>query len=172
MGTDFAIGTTSAGNRVLVPDADATLIAVPGGWVGSTVDIRSYAGRADAEGTLNEIEISLDPILPLAPCHLRALRAVGGNDVTLSWVRRSRADTDSWTPDDAPLDFSPEAYTLTIFNGLTPVRSMSVNAPSAAYTAAQQTADFGSTPASFTYTIAQMSALYGPGHAATATFTA
>ena len=172
MGTDFAIGATSAGNRVLVLDSDATLLPVPAGWLGTTVDVRSFAGRADAEGTLSEIEISIDPVLPLAPCHLTATRTAGGNDVALIWTRRSRADADSWTPDDAPLDFSPEGYTLTVFNGVSPVRTIAVGAPAATYTSAQQTTDFGSPPTSFTYTVAQLSALYGAGPAATGTFTA
>ena len=33
-------------------------------------------------------------------------------------------------------------------------------------------ADFGAPPSSFDFTVAQLSALYGPGHAAQSTFTA
>ena len=170
MGTDFAIGATSAGNEVVVLDGNETLVPVPPDWLGVAVDLRSYAGPRDTTGELDEIDLGLGPILPLAPVHLTACRTGGSSDVALSWVRRSRADTDSWTPDDAPLDQPSEAYRLSIYNGLTLVRTMDVTAPSAAYTAAQQTADFGSPPPSFTYTVAQTSPLYGPGHASSATF--
>ncbi len=172
MGTDFAIGPTSSGNPVLVLDDDATLLPVPPAWMGATATLRWYAGAADPTGTVDVVDTSLDPLLPLAPVHLCAKRAAGSSDIALSWVRRSRADTDSWVPDDAPLDQSPEAYRLTIFSGLTAVRTVDTSASSATYTTAQQTADFGSPPSSFTYTVAQKSPLYGPGHAAAATFTA
>jgi hypothetical protein len=170
-GSDFAVGATSAGNAVLVLDAQATTLPVPGAWVGTTAKIRSFAGPADASGQLAEVAIGLDPLLPLAPAHLRAVRAVSG-DVALSWVRRSRADTDSWAPDDAPLEVTPEAYVVTIFDGLTAIRTINCSAPSATYTAAQQAADFGSLPSSFGFGAAQVSPLYGPGHLSTATFTA
>jgi len=172
MGTDFAIGAISAGNRVVVLDTDVTMLAAPAAWLGTTVDVRSFAGSLDAEGALQELEISLDPALPLSPCHLTATRGAGSNDIALSWVRRSRADSDSWTPDDAPLDYSPEAYRLAIYNGASLVRTIDTSAPSASYTEAEQTADFGSPPSSFAYKVAQKSAVYGPGHWASASFTA
>ena len=120
---------------------------------------------------MNEVPIGLGPVLPLPPVHLRAVRSVGG-DIALSWVRRSRSDTDSWVVDDAPLDVAPEAYRVTILDGATPVRVIDSATPNATYTAGQQTADFGSLPASFTFTVAQLSPLYGPGHAATGAFDA
>ena len=169
-GTDVAIGPASAGNRVLLLDGPTKLLTIPPGWLDATVDLRSYAGSTDAVGTLSSVEIGLGPVLPLPPTHLVAVRG-GSGDIAVSWVRRSRADTDSWAGDDAPLDFVPEGYRLTIFLSGTPVRTMEVTAPAATYTTAQQTADFGSPPSSFVYSVAQLSAVYGPGHAATATFT-
>jgi len=61
---------------------------------------------------------------------------------------------------------------VTIFDGLTAIRTINCSAPSATYTAAQQAADFGSLPSSFGFGAAQVSPLYGPGHLSTATFTA
>ena len=94
--------------------------------------------------------------------------------------RRYRAELGETEPgrhrqlgrDDAPLDFVPEAYRVTIFNGVTPVRTIDATTATVAYSLAQQSADFGAPPASFAFTVAQKSPLYGPGHAATATFTA
>ena len=121
--------------------------------------------------TLSSAAVGLGPLLPLPPVHLAALRG-GSGDIAVAWVRRSRADTDSWAGDDAPLDFVPEGYRLTILSGGTPVRTIDTASPAATYTAAQQTADFGAPPASFGYSVAQLSAVYGPGYAATATFSA
>jgi len=165
-GTDFAIGPTSAGNAVLLP-TDATALPVPASWLGTTAELRSFAGPADASGELAEVALDVAPILPLAPVHLGAIRAANG-DVALSWVRRSRADADSWTPDDAPLDYVPEAYRLTVFDGVTAVRTMDTSVASATYTAAQQAIDFGAAPLSLSVSVAQLSPLYGPGPATAA----
>ena len=170
-GTDVALGAADAGNRVLLLDGRAMLLTVPAAWLDTTVALRSYAGAADVDGTPASVEIGLDPVLPLPLVHLTALR-VGGSDIAFSWIRRSRADADSWAGDDAPLDFVPEAYRLTILSGGTPVRTIDSIAAAATYTSAQQTADFGAPPSSFDYSVAQLSAVYGAGHAATATFTA
>jgi hypothetical protein len=170
-GTDYAIGPCAAGNAVLLLDSRATLLPIGASLLGTSAELRSYAGPADAEGTLTEVPIGLDPVLPLAPVHLSGERDAGG-DVTLRWMRRSRADPDSWALDDAPLDAVPEAYRVTILDGGGAVRTIDVSEPAALYGAAQQAADFGALPASFDFTVAQLSPLYGAGHTATATFTA
>ena len=151
--------------------SDATLLPVPPAWLGTTAELRSFAGPADASGALADVAIDLAPALPLAPVHLAAVRGVTG-DIAFSWMRRSRADTDGWAADDAPLDYAPETYRLVVFNGITAVRTIDIATPSAIYTAIQQTTDFGAPPASFSFTVAQKSPLYGPGPATTAIFTA
>ena len=79
-------------------------------------------------------------MLPLQPAHLLALRD-GSGDITLSWLRRSRADSDAWSTDDAPADYLPERYRVTIYNGLSVVRTLEVSSAATLYTAAQQTAE-------------------------------
>jgi hypothetical protein len=170
-GSDFAIGPAAVGNRVLLLDTHTKLLPLQAAWLDTTLQLRSYADSADADGALATVPIGLGPVLPLAPVHLAAARDGGGN-VTLDWVRRSRADADSWAGDDAPLDVTPEAYRVTIYDAGTPVRSIDAGAPGANYSAADQTADFGALPASFAWSVAQLSPRYGPGHAATASFTA
>jgi hypothetical protein len=169
-GTVHAIGPAAAGNRVLVLDNAVVADSVSPDWLGETLTLRAYAGRADPVGTTFTAGIDLAPDLPLAPVHLRALRDAVSGDIALSWVRCSRSDTDSWSLLEAPLDFSPEAYTLTIFNGPTPVRTIATGSPAAAYAMSQQTADFGGPPSGFTFTVAQLSAALGAGLAAQGAF--
>ncbi|MEO5806031.1 hypothetical protein [Devosia sp.] len=64
----------------------------------------------------------------------------------------------------------PERYAVTVFNGVTAVRSIDCSMPSAIYSATQQAADFGALPTSFSFKIGQVSPVYGPGHAATGVF--
>jgi hypothetical protein len=168
-GTDAAIGPAASGNRVMLLDARPTLVPAPARWLDTELALRTFAGGFDATGTVSSVTVGLGPMLPLAPVHLRAVRGAGG-DIALRWVRRSRADDDSWTADDAPLDYAPEAYRVTILDGATPVRTLDGGTASATYTAAQQAADFGDLPSSFAFTVAQKSPLYGPGHAATGAF--
>jgi hypothetical protein len=169
-GTVHAVGTAAAGNRVMVLDIAPVAVPVASDWLGNTLDLRTYAGRTDAVGVPSSVAIDLAPALPLAPVHLAATRDAASGDIALSWVRCSRSDTDSWNTTDAPLDCFPEAYELTIFNGVTAVRTLAAATPTIAYSNAQQTADFSSLPSSFGFTVAQVSPVLGAGLAAEGSF--
>ncbi|MEO8883117.1 MAG: hypothetical protein ABI377_06875, partial [Devosia sp.] len=162
-GTAHAMGPASAGNRVFLLDATVVADPVTTDWLGETLALRAYAGRTDPTGAALPAVIELPPDLPLAPVHLSTLRNPASGDIALAWMRCSRADADSWTLIEAPLDYAPEAYAVTIFDGITPVRTITVSAPTASYPATSQTADFGSLPSSFTFTVAQVSPTLGPG---------
>lgn len=159
--TDANIGPTSVGRRVLVLDDRAVSVPVPAAWVGQALDLRIFAGPGDAVGTVQSVSFGLDAVRPLPPAHLRARKS--GSDVVLSWIRRSRLDADNWALADAPLEQGSESYRVEIFSGVTPVRVLEVSAPSATYTLAQQTADFGTPPAAFGFSVAKVSAVYGIG---------
>jgi hypothetical protein len=169
-GTVHAVGGAAAGNPVMVLDAGADAVSVPTDWLGQTLELRAYAGRTDAVGAAFSASVDLAPALPLAPVHLAATRDAASGDVALSWVRCSRSDTDSWATTEAPLDVTPEAYAVTILDGGAAVRTIPAASPAVTYTAVDQTADFGSPPASFSFTVAQVSPTLGPGIAATGAF--
>jgi hypothetical protein len=162
-------GTAAVGGRVMVLDSRAVTLPVEAGLLGETREFRVYAGADDIEGTSLTVEAGLGPALPLAPVHVRAWRGESG-DVGLSWVRRSRADGDGWGVADSPQEHVPERYRVTIFDGGTPVRVLESNTPSASYGSTEQVADFGTQPASFDFTVAQLSAVLGEGHAAEGEF--
>jgi hypothetical protein len=157
------VGDASAGQLVMVLDSQVGQTPVPHEWLGSTLDLRCYAGRSDAVGMLVEANAGLDQVLPLRPVHLAATRLDNG-DIVLSWMRRSRADADSWAPEDAPLEHQPEAYSVTIHDGLTLKRSIEATNPEVVYSLAEQTADFGGPAHGFVWKVAQRSAVFGPGH--------
>jgi hypothetical protein len=170
-GTGHAIGPAAAGRRVVVMDDRPLLVPVPPQWLGETRMLRAYAGRTDPAGIAFPADLDLAPMLPLPPVHLRAERGAG-DDIAFTWLRRSRADTDSWAVSDAPFDVAPEAYAVTIMNGDAPVRTIDASAPAATYAGALQTADFGGPPASFAFMVAQRSPVFGAGHAAEGRFDA
>lgn len=97
---------------------------------------------------------------PYAPTGLKHERDPVTGDITLSWVRRSRFDGDSWQIETVPLNEDFERYSLIITGG----RTVQVDdTTSYVYTAAQQTTDFGSAQASVAFTVQQVSAVYGAG---------
>jgi hypothetical protein len=165
------VGMAVVGAQVLVLDEAVTVLPVEAGWVGETLPLRAFAGRRDAEGTAFDGQIGIGPLAPLPPGHLRAVRDASG-DVALSWVRRSRADAGNWAALEVGLDYTPEAWRVTIFDGGTPVREVEVAAPTATYAAAAQVDDFGVLPDGFGFSVTQLSAEYGPGAAATEVFSA
>jgi hypothetical protein len=102
---------------------------------------------------------------PLAPVHLKAVRAAGG--VTFSWVRRARVDGDSWTG-EVPLAEESEQYALDILSGTNIVRTIVTNVPTAVYSSADELSDFGAPQPSVGVRVAQLSAAAGRGVAAEA----
>ena len=97
--------------------------------------------------------------------HLGGVRDSGTGDWTVGWTRRSRISADSWDQEDIPLGEETEGYQLEILSGPggTVLRTFTTTAPSQLYTAAQQTADFGSAQYSFTARVSQLSATWGYG---------
>jgi hypothetical protein len=99
---------------------------------------------------------------PLSPAHVRAARAPGG-DVSLSWKRRTRASGDGWEAVEVPLGEEAERYEIDILDGATVKRTITATAQACAYSAAQQTTDFGAPQSTLSVAVYQMSAVYGRG---------
>ncbi|MEO8683822.1 MAG: hypothetical protein ABI414_03160, partial [Devosia sp.] len=158
-----AIGPAAIGQQVMLLDARVGTLAANSQWLGGTANLRAYAGSSDLAGTVFTADFGMAPVLPLAPVHLRALKI--GGDIVLSWNRCSRADADGWETADAPLEHAPERYRVSIFNGVTLVRSFECGTPGGLYLAAEQSADFGGPPPGFEFTVQQISPVFGPGHA-------
>lgn len=168
-GTAPAMGAISAARRIMVLDQRVASLPVEPGRLGETRTLRVYAGSSDLDGTVVEATNSVAAALPLPPVHLRAGRITGG-DIAFSWKRCSRADGEGWGAVESPLEHVPERYRLTVFNGSSAVRTFDCAATAASYSSAEQTADFGSLPASFGFTVAQISPVLGAGHAASGEF--
>ena len=105
---------------------------------------------------------------PLAPVHVLGVRD-GSNDLTITWVRRTRLRTPGLGNGPAPLGEATESYEIDIFDGATVVRTITASAQTLSYTAAEQTTD-GLTPGDpVICDIYQLSETKGRGYAARAT---
>jgi len=105
---------------------------------------------------------------PLSPVHVRGVRSPAG-DLAISWVRRTRIGGDSWEGVEVPLAEDLEAYEVDILDGAAVVRTLAASSPAVAYTAAQQTADFGAPQSALAVRVYQLSAVAGRGAPAAAT---
>ncbi|MFO1169364.1 MAG: glycoside hydrolase/phage tail family protein [Hyphomicrobiaceae bacterium] len=104
---------------------------------------------------------------PLSPAHVRGIRSSG--DLTINWIRRTRIAGDAWEQVEVPLGEEREAYAVDIMDGTTVKRTIETVVPTASYTAAEQTLDFGAPQPTITVRVHQLSATYGRGAAAVAT---
>jgi hypothetical protein len=106
--------------------------------------------------------------MPRSPVHVAGARD-GSNNLSLSWVRRTRLQVPGLGLGPVPLGELTEAYSIDIYSGASVVRTISATTPAASYTAAEQTAD-GLTPGNpVTLRIYQLSDVRGRGFPAIAT---
>jgi hypothetical protein len=97
---------------------------------------------------------------PYAPGHLRAQKAADGA-YQVSWIRRTRLDGDSWDTPEVPLAEESESYLVRVRQGSAVLREVVLGTPYWHYSAAMQIADGLTLP--FEVSVAQISAVYGPG---------
>lgn len=107
---------------------------------------------------------------PYSPVYLAANRDAA--DTILTWIRRTRLSTRFGGPTvgSAPLGEESERYEVEIYTAsdfVTVARTISATVPEVVYTAAQQTADFGSQQTVLHVKVYQVSAIVGRGYALT-----
>jgi hypothetical protein len=126
---------------------------------------RDHGDRAYVEFTQDAKALGLRPY---RPAQLRARR--DGGDIVFAWVRRTRIDGDGWQTANVPLGETSQAYEIDIVSGATVLRTATVTTPSYRYPAADQIADFGSSPSIVTVRVHQMSEEFGRGPPREGTF--
>ncbi len=147
--SDVAAAGHAAGARFVLLDAAVPLLDLSEAESGLDLTVRS--GPA---GAVYDPDIFVDDALGscrrglacMPPVHLVARRDAASGDVTFAWIRQTRSGGDGWDQVEVPLGEASEAYAVSIFDGETLKRSISVTAPSATYASAEQTADFGDLP--------------------------
>ncbi|MBL3607690.1 baseplate multidomain protein megatron [Rhodovulum sulfidophilum] len=152
------------GSTVVLIDARLSQIALPASARGLERHYRFGPGtRAFDDPSYSHARLAFDGIglRPYAPCHLRSRKGPGA-DLTLSWIRRTRIDGDSWASVEVPLGEAREVYALRVMNAAgDELRAETVTAPGWTYTAAMQVADGAVAP--FVVEVAQLSDQFGPG---------
>jgi hypothetical protein len=130
-------------------------------WGPSTLDPSDVAWQ---QGTFTAQCVGLTPWSPVQVSGVRN----GAGDLSIAWVRRTRFGGVWADGADVPLNEEGERYEIDILDGGDVVRTISATTPAATYTAAQQTADFGSPQSSIAVKVYQISAIVGRGRPAAA----
>ncbi len=160
----------SVGNLAILMTGAVQEIEISNDQLEEDLQLTSFAGSSDIVGTSNLFSINQNLAKPFSPVHLKASRNNIDQNILFDWKRVTQIGGDSWTGSEVPLDFAPEEYLVSIFDGAAEVRQISSNASSVTYSSTDQTADFGSLPATFTFSVSQVSAVHGPGNAANGVF--
>jgi hypothetical protein len=169
-GTEWAMATHQVGEAVLVLDPavltrTSSLEEVGLSRFYKAASIGSDPSLPEAVGFTNEAA----SLMPYAPVHTQGTRN-GGGDLTITWVRRTRYSGEWRDLVDVPLNEASEAYDVDVLDGAgLVVRTLSSTAPSVAYDAVDQTADFGAPQAAVDVAVYQLSAAVGRGFTGRAT---
>jgi hypothetical protein len=142
---------------VIQPDMSIDEVGLSYNWkygpANRDIGHNSYSTRQKAFSSIG--------LRPLSPVHIRATKS--GDDVNISWKRRTRLNGDSWAFAEVPLAEDVEAYEIDIYAGSNIIRTIKSNTPKATYNADMQAADFVDPQDSLEIEIFQISATYGRG---------
>lgn len=110
-----------------------------------------------------------EALKPISPVWIEATRD-GGDNITLTWIRRSRFGQELPPGADLPLGEENERYDVEVYDGppgdsgVVVVRTVTVTSPTWVYSSANQTTDFGSPQSQIFVRIYQLSTAVGRGH--------
>ena len=169
LGTNWAMGSHVAGEAFVLLDGKLSKFSSTNSLIGLSRAYKAVTfGSTLSASTEQDFLYTGVALKPYSPVQVTGIRDGSGN-LTVNWIRRTRLGGDWQDGVDVPLNEVSEAYEMDILSGTTVIRTISgISTASAAYTAAQQTVDFGSPQASVSVKIYQLSALVGRGYAAAA----
>ncbi len=166
LGTEWAIDSHISGERFVLLDGALEKQIIASNIIGL---MRKYKpvtiGSSLASVSAQDFSYKAVALKPYSPVHITGVRDGSGN-LTINWVRRTRSGGDWRDFVDVPLNEASEIYDVEIMNGSNVIRSFTgLSSPSAVYSPAQQTLDFGGLQANVSVKIYQISAQLGRGYA-------
>jgi hypothetical protein len=169
-GTEHAMASHTAGDRfVLLRLAGLRRVSQDSDQAGLARYYKHVvAGRSVSGATSESFTNAAVGRKPYAPVDGQVARDSSGN-ATITWARRTRLSHRMTGPLawSFPLGEATEAYVVTIYTSntyATVARTISATSETAAYSAAEQTTDFGSPQSTLYFTVAQVSETVGNGY--------
>lgn len=175
-GTEWAMGLHAAGDTIVLLDTtDVALISMGSGAIGLSYLYRGITVdrdiSTDSNRTFSYQGVNLKPLSPIA---LAGARDPSSNDWSLTWIRRTREGGEWRDNVDASLGETSQVYQIDVFADgtyTTVKRTITTSTPDAAYSSADQVADFGSNQTTIYLKIYQLSAVVGRGYPLTQSLT-
>lgn len=163
IGTEHEISNHAAGDRFVLLDSSVAKETMPVALFNLQRHYKPVtAGAALADTTEQAFTYTGKTLKPFSPVHIAGERDVSDN-LTITWVRRTRLGGEWRDGVDVPLSEETESYEVDIMNGSTVVRTITATTQTCSYSAAEQTTDFGSPQSSLTVRVYQLSAVVGRG---------
>lgn len=160
---DKVVGLTM-GNLFRIPSSNSA-INVPMVYRAVTIGMAISSG-VDQDFTPHGVALK-----PFFPVDIAA--SFSGGDLVITWVRRDRFGLPLVSGVGVTMSEETESYQVDIIDGVSSpggvARTLSSTTPTVTYTAAQQTADFGSPQTSYDVIVYQISAAVGRGYPGEAT---
>lgn len=168
-GTAWAMGTHVVGERAVLINSALRRVATQQSHIGLERQIKAItAGLAQTTATAEAFTDTGIALKPFAPVNLKGAWDVGTGDLALTWRRHPRLSHRFLAPGiEPPLGETSELYDVEIWDTTftTLKRTFaSVTTPAQAYTAAQQTTDFGAPQSSVGVRVYQRSEAVGRGY--------
>lgn len=156
-GTEYAIDTHDGSERFVLVSSAVRKHIMGAGEIGDTdyYKFSTLGDNLDSTET-TALEFQANAHRPLSPAHVQLQREPGG-DWAISWVRRTRIGGGTINGQDVPLGEVSELYRVKIMDGADVVETYETTDPDLTYTAAQQTADWGSAQTSLSVQVVQVS---------------
>jgi Putative phage tail protein len=131
VGTEWAMGLHTAGDTFVFLSATSTSIEpINVSDIGGTLYFEAHLSNAFASvpGPVTQVTPAVACVKPLSPALFVANpgSAAAVLDVSVSWTRRARVNGEWLDGTDVPLDEATESYLLTILNGATVIRTLTV----------------------------------------------
>jgi hypothetical protein len=164
LGTEAAsLNEKPTGTPFILLDGGVQSIGLQTSEIGLELNWRiGAAGKSFSDDFFDTVKAigGVQALKPLSPVHLKAER-LSNNDLLFGWIRRGRADADSWLGEEIPLGEEREAYQVEIWRSDVLVRSVQVQAASWIYPGADRLSDLGSSD--FQLRVAMVSSKIGAG---------
>lgn len=168
-GTEWAMGLHAVGDSLILLDTDdIEAIGVTSASIGLSLLYRGVTSGRDIGSDIDRVFTYRGVNLkPLSPISLSGSREPSTNDWTLTWIRRTRTGGEWRDYVDADLGEASEAYQIDIYSDgtyATVKRTLTTTSPAAAYSSANQVADFGANQTTLYLKVYQISATVGRGY--------
>jgi hypothetical protein len=169
-GTEYATATHAGGETFVLLSTQfvGRVDFGPGDWNSARSFKAVSVLQNEADAAPQTFTNTGEGLRPFSPVHVAGTRN-GANDLTVTWIRRTRLGVPGLGAGPVPLGETAEAYEVDIMDGPTVKRTIQTIMPTVTYAAADQVADGFVAGARVTLRVYQMSDVRGRGHPAVAT---